>query len=99
MPPPKGLPVEILPGKVHYIQKGLYGLKSSNRDWYLTINNFLEKLGFERVFSDFCIYIKQDTSGTIIIALYVDDLLRSGPSAAALQPVKNLLKQQYEMTT
>jgi hypothetical protein len=37
MLPPTVLPVEIPPGKVFHVQKGLYGLKSFSRDWYLSI--------------------------------------------------------------
>jgi hypothetical protein len=53
--------------------KALYGLKQSARIWYYTLTSVLiEKLGFEALISESCIYINRSTG--IIVCVYVDDL-------------------------
>jgi hypothetical protein len=97
--PPPRLGINIPKGHALRIEKGLYGSKSSNRDWNIEITTTLKKNGFIQIFADFCLFIKQDAqkSETVIIALYVDDLLLAGSSEQALIPVKAFLNRKYEM--
>jgi len=61
--------------------KALYGLKQAPRQWFAKINEFLcRNLSFESCPYDPCLYIRRRSSGVVIIALYVDDLLISGSS-------------------
>jgi hypothetical protein len=53
--------------------KALYGLKQAPRQWYITINELLNKLGYHSTISDPCIYVKQINDRRIILSLYVDD--------------------------
>ena len=47
------------------MNKSLYGLKQSGRNWYLTFRNFLVAKGFESSVHDNCLFIKKSetTSG------------------------------------
>ena len=41
------------------LRKSLYGLKQSGRNWYLTIETFLNQLGFTPAIQDECLFIKK----------------------------------------
>ena len=44
-------------GKVCHLQKTLYGLKQSGREWNNRFNNFMtQKAGYTRVTKDYCVY-------------------------------------------
>src|SRR6185437_10542922 len=54
----------------------LYGLKQASRNWNIEIHNFIIKLGYNRIKSDPCIYVKRSRTGRkIILGLYVDDTI------------------------
>ena len=57
--PPPRLGINIPKGHALRIEKGLYGSKSSNRDWNIEITTTLKDNGFTQLFDDFCLFIKQ----------------------------------------
>lgn len=71
--PPDG--VKVKPGYVLKLNKALYGLKDAPRSWYNTIHSFLINLGFTQSLYDSCLYKRND----IILVLFVDDILVTGP--------------------
>jgi hypothetical protein len=76
------------------LNKSLYGLKQSPRYWYQTLQDYLESMGFTRLYADHGIFVK----GEIAIAVYVDDLLVVGPDRKEIQGVKDALNQRFKMT-
>jgi hypothetical protein len=72
--PPKALGAP--EGTVLLLQKPLYGLKQSGREWYIKACRGLKTLGFRPCFSDPSIFVIEDRS--LIIGLYVDDMLVLG---------------------
>ena len=71
--PPPGCPP--LPrGYVYKLQRALYGLKQSPREWNHTLHKFLtDECGFKQLRTEHCMYIKLDEkSGSYcLICLYV----------------------------
>ena len=57
--------------QVAKLNKSLYGLKQSARNWYLHFKSVLEQLGFNTSQVDPCLF----TNGDQIILIYVDDVL------------------------
>jgi len=55
------------------VQKALYSLKQSGREWYIEACNGLAKLGLMPSFSDLSVFINTDK--TIIIGLYINDMI------------------------
>ena len=68
------------------INKSLYGLKQSPRNWYGTIQHELITEGFKACMCDPCVYVKDDNSSEVFIASYVDDLPVSGSSEVSIFP-------------
>jgi len=63
-------------GMVCKLNKSLYGLKQSPRNWYLLFRNFIMKdLGLKATVSDPCLFFKRSRTGRLmLIFLFVDDL-------------------------
>jgi hypothetical protein len=76
--------------------KLLYGLKQSPHEWSHTLRIFLVELGFviSRVDGGFCIFIKDDT--TLILSVYVDDMLLFG-SRHLIEDLKKQLTLRFDM--
>ena len=63
------------PGQVLQLRASLYGLRSSGKSWYNTLLQYLLEAGLKPSRSDTCLFSNADRS--LIIAVYVDDLLIS----------------------
>jgi hypothetical protein len=70
------LALNTLKGKVLKLNKSLYGLKQSGREWYIEATKGLKELGFSPCYSEPSIFINSDHSQ--IIGVYVDDILVLG---------------------
>jgi len=95
---PKGFFVKGHEDKVYLLKKALYGLKQAPRAWYNKIDEFLSKLGFVKSLSESTLYIKGNQANSIVISLYVDDLLVTGSNAKLIQQFKDDMLQVFEMT-
>ena len=79
-----------IPGKVYKLNKSLYGLKQSPRNYFHHLKGKLEKIGFRQSDSDPCLFIKPD----VICLIYVDDQLLFGKDQAAIDNVISDLKKE-----
>lgn len=61
--------------KVLKLQKSLYGLKKSPKDWNSKLNTFMLDQKFKRSNADCCLYVKNANNQLIYLILYVDDIL------------------------
>ena len=75
--------------------KFLYELKQSSWIWAKTLRTFLKDFDLIRLKSDHCIFINHNIS--IIIAVYMNNLLLIESTAEFLQNLKNKLKNQFKM--
>ncbi|KAG2736889.1 hypothetical protein G9P44_000979 [Scheffersomyces stipitis] len=79
--------------KVCQLNKSLYGLKQAPLIWNETMNSFLEKIGFKRSLSEYGLYMRR----SVIIGLYVDDLLIAGDNQNEIKEIKGQLSAQFKM--
>ena len=91
----------VVPGKENHVcllQKTLYGLKQSPREWFMTMASELVNFEFKQCTADPCIFIHTNESGKkTYIALYVDDLLIAGDSDDDIATIKRLLNERFDM--
>ena len=77
-PPPEFLPhtTPAQPGRFSGLRicKALYGLKQSGRAWYHHLKYFLISHGFQTHPALPCVFVLKDTTGFVILAVYIDDL-------------------------
>jgi hypothetical protein len=91
--PPEGL--YLSPGKVFKLRKGMPGLKQSGRIWNRKITTFFEQLGLKAIQADHSVFTNQDRS--IIIALWVDDIVILARTVGEIQPLKTALSEAFEV--
>jgi hypothetical protein len=75
MKQPKGY---IEPENEHIVcklNKSMYGLKQSSRQWYLKFDSVVTSFGFVENLVDECVYMKSVGRNFIFLILYVDDIL------------------------
>lgn len=85
------------PGKTMKLNKCLYGLKQSPREWWLNISTFLSKHGFTPSMSDPCLLIKNGKQGLVLTLIYVDDILIIG-SRVDVDEAVALINGKYAAT-
>ncbi|GAU26253.1 hypothetical protein TSUD_224440 [Trifolium subterraneum] len=85
--------------KVYKLHKALYGLKQAPRAWNKRIDKFLGDIGFRKCVTEHGVYVKNCAEkGTIILCLYVDDLLITGSNEAHIREFKVDMMREFEMT-
>ena len=82
-------------GKVCKLQRCLYGLKQSPREWYARLTNYLLPYGFAISIFDPCVLIHE--SGNLFIAIYVDDISIFGPSDSLTERIISALQTEFEV--
>ena len=60
------------------LDKALYGLRQSGREWNSHLTDWFLKNGFEQSKWDPCLFIKHSKKGTLVCAVWVDDVLYTG---------------------
>lgn len=80
------------------LNKCLYGLVQSPREFYLHFTNVLSKIGFTQSSLDPCLWLKHQNSKLVsAIAIFVDDCAIAA-SASEVTDIKQALQQNFEMT-
>ena len=95
MQPPLGLSAEL--NKVCHIRHALYGLKQAPRAWFAKFNSTISRLGYIASHYDFALFLCCTDKGTILLLLYVNDIIITGDDLNGIQELKDFLNQQFEM--
>lgn len=92
---PKGLDLDLPLGKVLKLNKGMPDLKQSGRVWNKKITDFFEEHGLKSLPADHSVFANENR--TLVVALYVDDLLLFARTAKEMQPLKQALSSVFDM--
>lgn len=84
------------PGMVISLQKSLYGLKGSPKNWYEELTQSLRDLGFSQGISDPCYFYKTVRGNRLELLCYVDDTIISHPEITAVDEIKKALLDKYK---
>ena len=87
-------------GKGHLVcklKKSIYGLKQMSRQWYLKFHRVIRRHGFFENPFDACIYLKINRINSIILVLYVDDILLAASRMSLLNCTKSFMQNHFEM--
>jgi hypothetical protein len=80
------------------LNKSLYGLKQSPRQWYKRFDSYMIKIGYRRCEYDYCVYVRGlDDGSFIFLLLYVDDMLITAKSIVKVNKLKVLLGKEFDM--
>ena len=95
MQPPLGLSVES--NKVCHLRRALYGLKQAPRAWFTKFSSTIFRLGYTASPYDSALFLRFTDKGTILLFLYMDDMIITGDDLSGIQELKDFLSQQFEM--
>ena len=95
---PQGFVSEGKESKVLRLRKALYGLKQAPRAWYSRIDQYFMDRRFRMSKSEPTLYIKSQGQYTILLSLYVDDLIYTGNNTKMMMEFKEDMMKTFEMT-
>ena len=95
MQPPPGLFIES--NKVCHLQRALYGLKQAPRAWFAKFSSTIFHLGYTVTSYDSALFLHRTDKGTILLLLYVDDMIITGDDHSGIQELKDFLSQQFKI--
>ena len=85
-------------GRVCHLIRTLYGLKQSGREWNHELDAAFLKIGFTRLVSDQCVYIRRDGDCVWIVGVHVDDMLTLTPSSQHTTALHAELKKHFDLS-
>jgi hypothetical protein len=77
------------------LQKPLYGLKQSPRAWFDRFSAVVLGYGFQRSTSNHSVFIRHSSNGTIVLIVYVDDIIISGSDSTDIADLKTYLSKHF----
>ncbi|CAL1361244.1 unnamed protein product [Linum trigynum] len=87
----KGL--SYLEGTVLKLNNSLYGLKQVTRQWFIKLSEYLKHMGFEQSLDDYSVFKML----SVVLIVYVDDIMLAGPVLGEIERVKQELKKGFKV--
>nr|GEX08067.1 ribonuclease H-like domain, reverse transcriptase, RNA-dependent DNA polymerase [Tanacetum cinerariifolium] len=84
--------------KVYRLIKALYGIKQAPRAWNIKLDNTLKSLDFNKSELEQAIYTKISRHSTIIVGVYVDDLIITDTPKKEIDKFKAQMEEKFEMS-
>jgi hypothetical protein len=79
------------------MQKCLYGLKQAPRNWNAVIDAWMVSYGFAISAADPCVYVYHSNLSTLVVMLWVDDLIIAGSNQKTLSDFKSAISRRFKM--
>ncbi len=79
------------------LEKYLYGLKQSGRNWNRMLHDYLCGNLFTQNPADHCVYTRETKGQKVIIVIWVDDLVIAASDDNVLRNVKEMLTAKFQM--
>ena len=95
MQSPLGLSVEL--NKVCRLRRALCGLKQAPRVSFAKFSSTIFRLGYTASPYDSALFLRRTDKGTILLLLYVDDMIITDDDLSGIQELKDFLSQQFKM--
>ncbi|GKE19287.1 zinc finger, CCHC-type containing protein [Tanacetum coccineum] len=86
---PEGFVQQRNSGKVYKLIKALYGLRQAPRAWNVKLDQTLKSLDFKKCNLEQAVYTKRSKTSTLIVGVYVDDLIIMGTPKKELEVFKS----------
>jgi len=83
------------PGHMFKLKKALYGLKQAPRQWYERLSDFLTSQGYESGSSYMTLFIKKKGDGTILVQVYVDDIIFGSNNGELCETFVKFMKSEF----
>ena len=83
--------------KVCHLQRALYGLEQALWAWVAKFSSTISRLGYIASHYDSALFLRRTNKDTILLLLYVDDMIITDDDLNDIQELKDFLSQQFEM--
>ncbi|KAI5323903.1 hypothetical protein L3X38_032976 [Prunus dulcis] len=94
---PPGILVISKEGVVCKLQKSLYGLKQSPREWFGRFTASMKKFGYVQSNLDHTLFLKRHKGKLTALIIYVDDMIVTGDDQAEMQNLQKYLASEFKM--
>jgi hypothetical protein len=85
------------PHKVCRLRRALYGLKQAPCAWFAKFDFVVAQQGFVSSAYNSALFLQTTDAGTILILLYVDDMIIIGDEISGIRALQSFLSQNFEM--
>ena len=75
----------------------MYGLKQAPRSWNSVLDKSLKDMGFQQSNNDPCVYISPGGANSVIIGVYVDDIVICEKSTDRIEEIKKALCNKFKV--
>ena len=79
------------------LHKSIYGLKQASRQWNLKFTEAVVKIGFVQSKADYSMYTRGSNSSFVVLLLYVDDIVISGPNKSIISDIIKQLSSVFRL--
>ncbi|KAK8936568.1 hypothetical protein KSP39_PZI012702 [Platanthera zijinensis] len=83
--------------RVCHLLKSLYGLKQSSQTLFDKFSKALREIDFTRSSADFSLFTRHQATGTVLLLVYVDDIIITGDDSNGIQAVKQHLSSIFQI--
>nr|GEX52863.1 zinc finger, CCHC-type [Tanacetum cinerariifolium] len=97
MKQPEGFVIQGQENKVYRLVKSLYSLKKAPKQWHERFDTTVISFGFKHNSADRCIYTKSMKDYTVVICLYVDDMLIISTTINGISETKSYLSSNFKI--
>ncbi|UOH83756.1 hypothetical protein LQV05_006493 [Cryptococcus neoformans] len=81
------------------LNKTIYGLKQSGREWWKVLGAGLEEIGFKRCESEWGLYVLNGRNGPeVLLLVYVDDLVIAAKNLAQVEDILAKLSTRWTLS-
>ena len=95
---PEGYVVQGKENFVYKLHKALYGLRHAPWAWNTCLGKILKNLGFMKCTQEQAVYICAEIGASIIVGVYVDDLIVTGEDAATIADFKKKMFGEFDLS-
>jgi hypothetical protein len=95
---PPGFVIPGKEGKVLRLCKTLYGLRQAPRAWNAKLDSMLKGVGFGQSPHEATIYRRGNVGNTLLVGVYVDDLVITGTKDVDVAAFKEEMKATFQMS-
>ncbi|KAH9140730.1 hypothetical protein AeRB84_015057 [Aphanomyces euteiches] len=79
------------------LNKSIYGLKQSSREWNSALDSYFKSQRFAQLKTDPCIYFRRTPQGLVLVGVYVDDFILLSTNVNILDSTKRALSSRFTM--
>jgi len=79
------------------LKKAIYGLKQPPRAWFDKFRIVITQCGLKRCVSNRSLFVRHSSAGSIVVAVYVEDIVISGDASHGITALKEYLSTHFHM--